>query len=118
MVLLDEEAGTWYCYKDDVLFYATENKWVGSEKPNSGLVKKTPEIGLPYHPEPSGAEFLRPSDANPESSIDRQDTPREEGVTGFLWRIALAIGFFILLLIVFYLLMASCFYPTPGGCGP
>jgi len=40
MVLLDEEAGTWYRYKDDVLFYATENKWVGSEKPNSGLVEK------------------------------------------------------------------------------
>ena len=112
MVLLDEEACTWYCYKDDELFYATENKWAEPQ-----FIKQLAESpSLQHLPEPSSVKLVRPSDAHPESSIDRQWKPREEGVTGFLWTMALGVGFFILLLIGFYLLTALCFYPKPGGC--
>ena len=115
MVLLDEEADTWYCYKDDELFYATENKW--ADPKFIRRLTETPSERSPSHPsEPSDARFIRPSDAHPESSIDRQWKPREEGVTGFVWTIALGVGFFILLLIGFYLIMAICFYPKPGSC--
>ena len=112
MVLLDEEADTWYCYKDDELFYATENKWADPK-----FIRRLTEVPFersPLHPsEPSEARFIRPSDAHPESSIDRQWKPREEGITGFLWAMALGVGFFILLLVGFYLLMLTSFPHPP-----
>ena len=35
MTLLDEDAQRWYCYKDDVVFYAKGNEWVETNHPLS-----------------------------------------------------------------------------------
>jgi hypothetical protein len=33
MALLDEDACRWYCYKDEMIFYADENRWVEPTNP-------------------------------------------------------------------------------------
>jgi hypothetical protein len=50
LALLDEKAGTWYCYKDDELFYANENRWAEPHKITRPAENHVEErVG---HPEP------------------------------------------------------------------
>jgi hypothetical protein len=41
MTLTDEETQRWYCYKDDLLYYAKENRWGGPPKADIKRIKKS-----------------------------------------------------------------------------